>query len=169
MASASAIRKLIVEHVEAENARNPERVMATYGDDCVFEDVPRGRRHVGRTAILANYRELWLGFPSMVRRIDRMTIEGDGCVCELTLSGRHEGPYRGVPPSGRDGTVRICCHFAIAPDGRIRQETAYYDSQTLVEQLGLMPALDSVPGRLLLAVLNPLLLPRMLLARVWPR
>jgi steroid delta-isomerase-like uncharacterized protein len=123
---------------------------------------------VGRAAILANYRELWIGFPSMVRRIDRMTIDGEDCVCELTLTGRHEGIYRGLPPSGREGTFRICCHFAIAPDGRIRQETAYYDSQTLVQQLGLMPALESLRGRLLLAALNPLLLPRMCLARIWP-
>lgn len=169
MATPDEIRRMIVEHVEAENARDPERVMATYSDDCIFEDVPRGRRQVGRAAILANYRELWIGFPSMRRRIDRMTIEGDGCVCELTLTGRHEGRYRGLPASGREGTLRICCHFAIAPDGLVRQETAYYDSHTLVQQLGLLPALDTVRGRVLLAVVNPLLLPRMLLARVWPR
>ena len=169
MATPDEIRTLIAEHVEAENARDPERVMATYSDDCIFEDVPRDRRHVGRAAILANYRELWVGFPKMIRRIDRMTIDGNSCVCELTLTGSHDGPYRGVPASGRSGTVRICCHFAVAADGRVRQETAYYDSHTLVQQLGLLPGLDSLQGRLLLAAMNPLLLPRMLLARVWPR
>src|ERR1700752_5235592 len=81
MATPDEIRALIVEHVEAENARDPERVMATYSDDCIFEDVPRGRRHVGRAAILANYRELWVGFPGMVRRIDRMTIDDQSCLC----------------------------------------------------------------------------------------
>jgi len=169
MATPEQIHAVVVKHVDAENARDPDGVMATYADDCVFEDVPRGRRHVGRTAILANYRELWVGFPAMVRRIERMTIAHDACVCELTLTGKHEGSYRGIPASGREGTVRICCHFAITPQGKIAQETAYYDSHALAQQLGLLPGLDTLAGRLLIVALNPLLLPRMALARVWPR
>jgi steroid delta-isomerase-like uncharacterized protein len=103
----------------------------------VFEDVPSGQRHVGGEAIVDNYRHLWDGFPGMVRRIDRGTFGDNSCVIELTLTGEHAGPDRGVAATGKTLALRICAHFAFDEDGRITQETAYYDTLSFRRQLGL--------------------------------
>ena len=46
--SRETMRRVLQEHVDAENARDRDRVVATYVErDPVFEDVPAGRRYVG--------------------------------------------------------------------------------------------------------------------------
>jgi steroid delta-isomerase-like uncharacterized protein len=72
-----------------------------------------------------------------VRRIDRWTVGVDACVIELTLSGRHDGPYRNIAATGRDIELKICAHFEFNDEGRITRETAYYDASTFRRQLGL--------------------------------
>jgi steroid delta-isomerase-like uncharacterized protein len=58
-------------------------------------------------------------------------------VIELRLTGKHEGTFRGTPPSGRELEFRIIAHFQFDAEGRIAQETAYYDRLTFMQQLGL--------------------------------
>jgi steroid delta-isomerase-like uncharacterized protein len=138
MVSEDTMRRVLIEHVQAENAHDDARVLATYCErEPVFEDVPAGRRFVGGAEIVCNYTQLWDGFPGLVRRIDRWTFGNDACVIELTLTGTHDGPYRGIPPTGRRLELRITAHFSFDADGRITQETAYYDSLTFMRQLGL--------------------------------
>jgi steroid delta-isomerase-like uncharacterized protein len=132
------MRRVLQEHVDAENAHDRDRVVATYSAaDPVFEDIPAAVRYVGADEIVGNYTHLWDGFPGLVRRIDRWTFGDDSCVIELTLTGTHEGPYRGIEPTGRRLALRIIAHFQFDADGRIRQETAYYDTLTFRRQLGL--------------------------------
>lgn len=132
------MRAVLQEHVDAENARDDKRVLATYSTDApVFEDVPAGARFVGGEEIVGNYRHLWDGFPGLFRRIDRWTFGEDSAVIELTLIGTQDGPYRGAPASGRKLEFRIIGHFQFDADGRIKQETAYYDTLTFMRQLGL--------------------------------
>ena len=135
---AATMRRVLQEHVDAENARDDQRVLATYSTDApVFEDVPTGEGYVGAEAIVGNYRHLWDGFPGLFRRIDRWTFGHDSAVIELTLIGTQDGPYRGAPASGRRLEFRIIGHFQFDAGGRIKQETAYYDRLTFMKQLGL--------------------------------
>jgi steroid delta-isomerase-like uncharacterized protein len=138
MLSREKMREVLVEHVEAENDHDHERVLATYSRESpVFEDVPAGARYVGGEEIVGNYRHLWDGFPGLRREITRWTIGDDSVVIELILSGRHEGEFRGIPASGRDISFRIIAHFQFDGEGRIAQETAYYDTLTFMRQMGI--------------------------------
>jgi steroid delta-isomerase-like uncharacterized protein len=132
------MRKVLQEHVDAENVHDRERVLATYAETgAEFVDVPAGAVYRGGDEIIGNYRHLWDGFPGLVRRIDRWTFGDNACVIELTLSGVHGGPYRGIAPTGRTLELPICAHFEFAGDGRIIRETAYYDTLTFMRQLGI--------------------------------
>jgi steroid delta-isomerase-like uncharacterized protein len=147
MISRDTMRAVLVEHVEAENVHDHDRVLATYStDEPVFEDVPAGVRYVGGKEIVGNYRHLWDGFPGLVRRIDRWTFGDDSCVIELTLTGEHAGAYRGLPATGRQLELRIIAHFQFDGEGRIKQETAYYDAATFRRQLGITGATRATPG-----------------------
>jgi steroid delta-isomerase-like uncharacterized protein len=132
------MRAVLTEHVEAENDHDRDRVLATYSrTNPVFEDVPTGRRYTGEAIVSDNYHHLWDGFPSLRREITRWTFGEDSAVIELTLRGRHDGPYRGIAPTGREIELRVIAHFQFDDEGRIAQETAYYDSRTFLRQLGL--------------------------------
>ena len=138
MVSEERMRAVVLEHVEAENANDPARVVATYSREApVFEDVPSGVRYVGSEEIVGNYRHLWDGFPGLRRQITRWTFGEDSVVIELTLSGKHEGRFRGIGATGREASLRVIAHFQFDGEGRIKQETAYYDSLSFVRQLGL--------------------------------
>jgi steroid delta-isomerase-like uncharacterized protein len=135
--SKDQMRTVLLEHVEAENANDPARVVATYSRiDPVFEDIPSGVQYVGGEQIVGNYRHLWDGFPGLTREITRWTFDDDSAVIELTLRGRHEGRMRGVPPTNRDLELKVIAHFQFDDEGRIQQETAYYDSLTVLRALG---------------------------------
>jgi steroid delta-isomerase-like uncharacterized protein len=137
MLSNKTMRRVLQEHVDAENAHDRDRVLATYVENgAVFDDVPAGRRYTGE-GIIDNYRHLWDGFPGLVRRIDSWTFGENTCAIELTLSGVHEGVYRNIPPTGRTIELRIMAHFAFDDTGRISQETAYYDAGAFRRQLAL--------------------------------
>jgi steroid delta-isomerase-like uncharacterized protein len=120
--SRDQMRTTLLEHVEAENANDP--------------DIPSGRRYVGGEQIVGNYRQLWDGFPGLTREISRWTFDDDSAVIELTLRGRHEGRYRGGDPTDRDLVLKVIAHFQFDSEGRIQQETAYYDSLTVLRALG---------------------------------
>jgi steroid delta-isomerase-like uncharacterized protein len=132
------MRAVLTEHVEAENDHDAARVMATYSrKGPVFEDVASGARYTGDDIVSENYRHLWDGFPGLQRRITRWTFGEDSAVIELTIKGVHEGAFRGIPPSGKEIEFRIIAHFQFDDEGRIAQETAYYDTLTFMRQLGL--------------------------------
>jgi steroid delta-isomerase-like uncharacterized protein len=161
-----AFEALVLEHVEAENARDPARTRATYCDDPIFYDVPMRKKLVGWPEILAAYEERWQGFPQMHRRVTRVQTDTQGTYVEITMAGRHEGLYRGLPPTGKHHELMICGHFSPAEDGRIKQETAYYDALTAAVYLDLLPDLDTPPGRLWLALHRPSVVLRTLLGRL---
>jgi steroid delta-isomerase-like uncharacterized protein len=138
MVSHEQMRACLTEHVEAENDRDAARVLATYSRSSpVFEDAAVGRRYVGQEIVDENYTHLWDGFPELRREITRWTLGEDSAVIELTLNGKHEGVFRGIQPTGRDIEFRIIAHFQFDEEGRIAQETAYYDTLSFMRQLGL--------------------------------
>ena len=141
------MRATITEHVEAENANDPARVVATYSrNNPVFEDVPSGARFLGGGQIVGNYRHLWDGFPGLTREINRWTFGEDSAVIELTLRGRHEARFRGVPATNREMALRVIAHFQFDEEGRIQQETAYYDSLTVIRALGVSEGAATAGG-----------------------
>jgi steroid delta-isomerase-like uncharacterized protein len=132
------MRAVLQEHVDAENDHDAARVMATYSrSGPVFEDAASGARYVGDEIVSENYRHLWEGFPGLRREITRWTLGEDSAVIELTLRGKHEGTFRGIPASGKEIEFRIIGHFQFDDEGRIAQETAYYDTLSFMRQLGL--------------------------------
>ena len=97
--------------------------------------LPDGELH-GRKAFEAFLREVRSSFPDWHVVADDM-LAGDGIVMkEWTITGTHEGEYRGVPPTGREIEFRGMAKDVIA-DGKVREHRLYYDSQEVPEQLGL--------------------------------
>jgi len=57
-------------------------------------------------------------------------------VIEITARGTHTGPLGDVPPTGKAVEVAVC-NIIESRDGQIIREREYYDSLSLMKQLGL--------------------------------
>ena len=53
----------------------------------------------------------------------------DAVIVEANLYGTHDGPFRGLPPTGRKFEMRFCAIFVFEED-RLVCERVYFDSGT---------------------------------------
>jgi steroid delta-isomerase-like uncharacterized protein len=92
------------------------------------------------------YREFQQGwataFPDARIEITRIIADDKGAVVEFTGRGTHTGPLSGpmgtIPATGRRGELALCDVLEIE-QGKVRRVRSYFDSATLMRQLGLMP------------------------------
>jgi steroid delta-isomerase-like uncharacterized protein len=161
------VRDLIVEHVDAENARDMERTLATYSENCVFDDVPTAVLFKGKQSIADSYLERFESYPNLERIITRMTIDDNSGVVEIIMRGPQEKPYRGFPPRrGGESELKIVGHFEVNDEGLITRETAYYDQLAAAVQLGVLPDINTRKGKLWLMLVYPFALFRVIRAKL---
>ena len=78
-------------------------------------------------------------FPDSKISIDSCIAERDSVVSRWTLTGTHQGPFQGVPPTGRP--IRFAgLEFNRVVDGRIVEHWSMFDNVALLQQIGAMPA-----------------------------
>jgi steroid delta-isomerase-like uncharacterized protein len=129
------------------SAHDPERVASLYADDCVYEDVPLGAVSRGRRELATLGRSFPLcglggrpqdAFPDFGIELTGGFVAGDRAAMEWVMSGTHARGRPGVPATGRRFRVRGATMLELR-DGRVTRNTDYWDTATLLTQLGLMP------------------------------
>jgi steroid delta-isomerase-like uncharacterized protein len=132
---------------EGWSAHDPRRVAQLYADDCVYEDVPLGAVTRGRRELAALGRPFPLcglggrpqdAFPDFGIELTGGFVAGDRAAMEWVMSGTHARGRPGVPASGRRFRVRGATVLELR-DGRVTRNADYWDSATLLTQLGLLP------------------------------
>lgn len=135
--SPQEIIPLLMRHVEAENAHDMERTLATLHPDCVFEDVAAGKVYRGHAGAAEYYRSWWDAFGLQFRRGDdgarHLTTEG-AVVAEGHFHGRHVGTFNGIEATGRAVDFRFAVVVSFR-DGLMAGERFYYDRRSLEQQL----------------------------------
>src|SRR5262245_27794001 len=123
--------------MEAENRHDFDAVLATF-DHPRYELVATGDVYDGPAEVARYYDETRRAFPDQRNRVERVHHADDAVIVEFDLMGTHEGPLRGVPPTGRAFSCRMTAVFVFA-EGRDRMicERVYFDSATILRQLGL--------------------------------
>lgn len=128
---------LLREHLDAENAHDLERIMATYAPSPVIR--LNGTRIEGHDAIRAFHRDFGFGGDggsfSEVRVDERARhATSQAIVLEQTLYARHTGTWREVPPTGRTVSLSVCTVYVFADD-RLVEERVYLDEGRLLHAL----------------------------------
>jgi steroid delta-isomerase-like uncharacterized protein len=78
-------------------------------------------------------------FPDLQVITEGITAEGDTVVARWTARGTHRGEFMGQPPTGRPAAVPGVIIDRIS-ESKIAEEWASYDTLSLLQQLGVIPA-----------------------------
>lgn len=84
-------------------------------------------------------------FPDLHMTIDDQILDGDKVVTRWTARGTHTGPYQGIPPTGRHGTMTGIDIDRIV-DGKAVECWTSADELGLLQQLGVIPAPAPAPA-----------------------
>jgi steroid delta-isomerase-like uncharacterized protein len=133
-----AVERFFARRAEAWARRDPDALADDYAPDAVVESPTHGR-HTTREAIRGVYATWFEAFPDVVFRQDDLIVEGDRVALFFTITGTHAKPFGGVAATGRHMDIRGVLLFTLA-EGRIVAERRYYDSTSLLMQIGLLKA-----------------------------
>lgn len=125
---------------EAWNERNFEEIADLVAPDGILTVVGSGETFVGPEGSL-RYNAMWAdAFPDGAITVDRLIASGDLVVVEYTGHGTHTGTLvtsmGDLPATGRTVTMQLC-DVTEFEDGKIRSQRSYFDSGSLMAQLGL--------------------------------
>lgn len=130
------VLEVATRYFDAWNRRDPEAIAATFAPDGTYTDpgVPHGL-DPGATGEYA--AGLFAAFPDLAFEVGAAAECGAGRVAaEWVMTGTNEGPFRGLPPSGR--TVAVPgADFIAVEDDRVRSVTGYFDATAVPRQLGM--------------------------------
>lgn len=89
------------------------------------------------------FAQMWAnGFPDGRVTVDKVAASGNQVTIEHTGRGRHTGtlqsPAGEIPATGKSVTLQLCDVFTIE-EGKITSLRSYFDSASLLTQLGVMP------------------------------
>jgi predicted ester cyclase len=97
---------------------------------------PGGDR--GPESIRALITMLRTAFPDLHFAIEHLVAEGDTVAGRLTMSGTHEGPLMGMPPTGQK-VRQNHMHFVRFRDGKAIEHWGVRDDVTMMRQLATFP------------------------------
>ncbi len=96
-----------------------------------------------REEVARHHSELLSAFSDLQVTVEDLISEGDKVAARLVVSGTHDkAPFAGQPPSGKRLTWGSFRFYRIA-DGQVVETWTMQDRLGLMQQLGLVPRLES--------------------------
>ena len=134
------------EFYAAWNDRDFDRSAALMADDGEILIVGTGERYLGPEGSIS-FAHMWAdAFPDGRVEIQDTIAEGDRVVVVFRGRGTHTGTLKSsageIPATGKEVTVDLCDVYSIR-GGKVKSLHTYFDSGSLLAQLGLMPALTA--------------------------
>jgi steroid delta-isomerase-like uncharacterized protein len=156
--------ELVIEHMELENRHEYDATIQTF-DHPRYELVGTGEVYDGAEEVARYFTETRTAFPDQRNELIALHHGEDAVIVEANLYGTHNGPLRGLPPTGRKFETRFCAMF-VFEDDRLVCERVYFDSNTVLRQLGIARDPVSLGGRLATVINHPLTVGRALLGQL---
>ena len=140
----SELERMLDDWARAWSSNNssddPERVLALFVDDCVFEDVTFGVVARGKEELRSFVKGAFAAVPDFKYGLTSRFAGSQWAVIEWVMSGTHKGDLPGMPATGkRFSSVRGSSILELEA-GKIRRESDYWDAATFMKQVGLLPS-----------------------------
>jgi steroid delta-isomerase-like uncharacterized protein len=133
---------------EIFNKRNLAATEQAFAPNLVFHSPIRPEAMRGTEELKQWAVRLSTGFPDIHIVIDDIVAEGETIVARWSWQGTHRGPFEGIPPTGKRVSAHAIEIYRFAGD-RIEEVWLELNPMDLLQQLGVMPPLDSMPRPLL--------------------
>ena len=146
--------QLVIEHMETENRHEYEATIETF-EHPRYELIGTGDVYDGPEEVAHYFEETRTAFPDQRNELIAIHHADEAAIVEANLYGTHDGPFRGLPPTGRKFEMRFCAVFVFEED-RLVCERVYFDSNTVLRQLGIARDPLSRGGRLATVINHPL-------------
>jgi steroid delta-isomerase-like uncharacterized protein len=135
---------VVLEHMQSENAHAFDVTLATFAHPR-YELVPSGQVYDGREAVSGYYAASRQAFPDQRNEVRAIHHADDAVIVEFDLLGTHRGPTLGFEPTGREFRCAMVALFFFEGE-KIVCERVYFDSATILRQLGLAGAAAAAPA-----------------------
>ena len=126
--------------IDAWNSHDVERFVKLLDEKPVIESDTLSHTVTGKDAARQFYLGYVTAFPDLHFEIDQMLATGEYVVTRWTAKGTHRGDLMGLPPTSRS-VVTHGCNVAEYRNGKAVHDHIYWDSGSLLRQLGVLPAL----------------------------
>ena len=150
----NAREQTVREHMQWENEHRFDDTLATFAHPR-YEIVATGDVYDGPEEVAEYYRETRAAFPDQRNENVVLHHAGDAVIVEFDLLGTHLGPFRGLPPTGRSFNCRMTAIFEFEGE-QIVCERVYFDSATILRQLGVAHDPASLAGRITTVLGHPI-------------
>jgi steroid delta-isomerase-like uncharacterized protein len=135
----------IVEQVfSAWNSHDPEKVLASYTGDVVYEDVPLGVVSHGKAELRKFVEDTLTAFPDLKGEVVSSSIWNNHGVSEVVWGGTDKGFWK----TNRQFSVRMLSTFELQ-GGKVSRNKDFYDLAGIMRQVGVLPA-EPVSGKAVL-------------------
>lgn len=155
---------IVREHMESENRHEFDVTLATF-EHPRYELVATGDVYDGPAEVSDYYAATRAAFPDQRNELIALHHADDAVIAEFDLKGTHLGPFRGLPATGRSFTCRMTAFFLFEGE-RLVNERVYFDSATILRQLGIAHDPLTLRGRLATVANHPLTIGRALVRQL---
>jgi NTE family protein len=133
-----ANKALVVEYCAEVINKHDRLALPTYlSADAIDHSAPPGfPQGVDGAAMM--FGMYWGAFSTIRYQVDDMIAEGDRVVVRATLTGTHDGPFMGLPATGKAISVGLLEMLRCA-DGKIVEHWGGIQDLSLFQQLGIVP------------------------------
>src|SRR5829696_8414918 len=145
---------IVVEHMESENRHEFDVTLGTF-EHPRYELIGTGDVYDGPGEVARYFEETRAAFPDQRNELIAMHHSDDAVIVEANLYGTHDGPFRGLPATGREFEMRFCAMFLFEED-RLMCERVYFDAATILRQLGIAQDPLTLRGRVTTVLNHPL-------------
>lgn len=155
------------EHMSSENRHEYDATIATF-DHPRYELIGTGDVYDGPEEVARYFEETRTAFPDQRNEVIAIHHADHAVIVEAWVRGTHLGPYRGLPATGRDWEMQFVAVFMFEGD-RLMCERVYFDSSTVLQQLGIAHDPLSLTGRIATVFNHPLTIGQALVRRIASR
>jgi steroid delta-isomerase-like uncharacterized protein len=140
--TAEAMIKIAREQVDAFNAGDWERLQAGLAADARYDELGTQRKVEGSEKIVELFKGWKTAFPDAAGTVTNALASGNTAAVEVTWEGTHTGPLgtaEGTIPASGKRQETPAAFFLTFEGGKIKQDRHYFDSMTLLKQIGAQP------------------------------
>jgi steroid delta-isomerase-like uncharacterized protein len=140
--TADELVKIAREQIDAFNTGDWEKLRALLASDSHYDEHGTERKIEGPDKIVELFKDWKMAFPDGVGTVTSAIASGNKAALEVTWTGTHTGPLGTaegtLAASGKHQETPAALFFAFEGE-KIKSSRHYFDSMTLLKQIGAQP------------------------------